>query len=163
MWNRSEAQLAGEHLAVRDNQELRVLATADGAVRWQKTWRAPVTSINVAGDRLVVAADKVTGHEFATGTELWGAAARGACTGVAPDGQTVVACGEENIVAVTATGARRWKVAVPGSVRDSLAERVITDGRTAYVSFRPRADQPGPLPIDVLAIAVAAGQPTPRH
>ena len=44
--------------------------------------------------------------------------------------------------------------ALPDSVRGTLLDRLTTDGRVAFVTFKPRPDRPAPLDVDVVAVAL---------
>jgi outer membrane protein assembly factor BamB len=153
-WTRVEARFAGDYLAVREVQEVRVLRLSDGQVLWHVPWPMPIAMIDVIGDLLLVAANRLTAWQLPTGKAAWDWPQRGARTAVSPDGDTIVACNEEGIAALDGAGAQRWHVPLPDRVRDMLPEHVSTDGRAAYVNFRPRPDGSGASTVDVVAVAV---------
>src|SRR5205823_1806666 len=108
-WERSEARLGATHLALRDGQDLRVVRAADGGTVWRGSSPTPVVAIELAGDLLVVSADRLTARRVPTGDTVWHAPIRGGRTAVAPDGGTVVAATEHEVTALDAAGQVRWR------------------------------------------------------
>jgi outer membrane protein assembly factor BamB len=152
-WQRSEARIGRDHVALRDAQDLRVVRVADGGTVWRTSSPTPVAGIELAGDLLVVSADRLTARTVATGEQAWQAPIRGARLGVAQDG-TVVAANEQSVSAVDLTGRVRWQVKLPDAVTAALPDRVTVQDGIAYVTFRPRPERQEPLDADVLAIMV---------
>jgi outer membrane protein assembly factor BamB len=154
-WQRSEARIGRDHVALRDAQDLRVVRVADGGTVWRTSSPTPVAGIELAGDLLVVSADRLTARTVGTGEQAWQAPIRGARLAVTPDGGTVVAANEQSVSAVDATGRVRWQVKLPDAVTAALPDRVTVQDGIAYVTFRPRPERQEPLDADVLAITVS--------
>jgi len=151
---RSEARIGDGHIVLRDAQELRVLRISDGRTVWQNSSTKPVAAIELVGELLLVSADRLTAYAVTTGTQAWQVALRGARMADFADGRGIVAATERATSALETAGRVRWHVALPDSVRGTLLDRPTTDGRVAFVTFKPRPDRPAPLDVDVVAVAL---------
>jgi outer membrane protein assembly factor BamB len=121
---------------------------------WQHRSPAPVAGIELAGDVLLVAADRLTAYALGTGTELWRAELRGARLGVSADGRTIVAAGEQQVSAFDRAGGTRWNVRLPDAFAQAVPDRVTVADDAVYVTFRAGPGRPGPIDVDVLAITL---------
>src|SRR2546423_10515579 len=70
-WERSEARLGPDHLALRDIQDLRVVRAADGGTGWRAPSPTPAVAIELAGDLLALSAGRLTAGRVATGDTAW--------------------------------------------------------------------------------------------
>src|SRR5262249_19866307 len=77
-WQRSQARLGTDLLALRDAAELRVVRLTDGGTAWHDASPNPVVAIELVGDLLLVAAAQLTARTLATGDRRWQAPVRGA-------------------------------------------------------------------------------------
>jgi len=152
-WQRSEARIGSTLVALRDAQDLRVVRVSDGGTVWRASSPTPVAAIELAGDLLLVSADRLTAYAAGTGEPAWQAPVRGARIAVTPDGGTIVAATQQTVSALDSSGRTRWQVGVPAGLGGALPDRVTIEGHAAYVTFRPRPDQRGALDLDVLAVA----------
>ena len=153
-WNRVEAHLAAEFVAVRAGSDLRVLRLRDGGLVWRRVWPTPIASLAVAGDLLLVGADRVTALTLDTGAEAWQSPLRGARMAVSPDGHTTVVAAERTVTALDPVGTPRWQIDVPAAVGRAVPDRVSFDEGTAFVTFKPVDQQVTPLEVDVLAVTL---------
>jgi outer membrane protein assembly factor BamB len=114
-----------------------------------------VATIDLAGDLLLVAADRLTAYHLGSGERAWQFAARGARLAVTPDGGTIVAATEQGVSALDATGRPRWQTRLPEALAPASPDRVTIQGGVAYVTFRPRGGRREPLDVDVLALTLS--------
>jgi outer membrane protein assembly factor BamB len=153
-WRRSESRLGPDFVALRDARDIQVVRVSDGRTVWKRSSVAPIAAIEVMGDLVVVSADKLTAWALADGAPAWQSPVRGARIAVSPDEHTVAVAAEGRVVGLDASGRTRWSAPLPEAVRGGLPERIGIDGRTAFITFRPRPDQPESLAADVIAVAV---------
>jgi outer membrane protein assembly factor BamB len=153
-WQRSQARLGTDTVALRDASELRVVRLTDGGTAWKATSPKPVVAIELAGDLLLVAAAELSARTLATGDQVWQVPLRGARIAVADDHATVVAATPQAVTALDRTGRIRWQTPLPSALASAMPDRITITGRTAYVTFRPRPGQQVPLDVDVLALAL---------
>lgn len=153
-WLRSEARLGTDFLALRDVQDLRAVRLTDGGTVWHHRSPTPVAGIELAGDILVVAADRLTAYAVGTGTELWRAERRGARLAVSADAQTIVAAGERQVTAFDRAGGTRWTAPLPDTLAPARPDRVTVVDGTVYATYRPGPGRAAPDGVDVLAIAL---------
>ena len=153
---RVEARLTAGLALLRSVQDLRALRLAGGGLVWKQAFDKPVAGIELAGDALVVAADTVTAHRVTTGAHTWDLDLRGARIAVTPDVRTVLAAADRGLTAVDGTGGFRWQVPYPAAVSDAVPDRLVTDGSTAFLTFRPRTPSDEST-VDVVAFALGNG------
>ena len=127
---------------------------ADGGTVWRGSSPTPVVAIELAGDLLVVSADRLTARRVPTGDTAWQAPIRGGRIAVGPDGGTVVAATEQEVTALDAAGRVRWRTRVPAAVTGAVPDTVTIEDGVVYVTFRPRPDRQQPLDTDVIALAL---------
>jgi outer membrane protein assembly factor BamB/predicted Ser/Thr protein kinase len=156
-WHRSEGRMSGPHVALRDAQLVTVLRLSDGSTAWRNAFPRPVVAIEPMGDLLLVSADRLTAYATATGTQAWQVPLRGARIAVSTDGRRVIAATGANISAMDHSGVPQWQAELPEPVRGAQPDRLTTDDRAAFVTFRSRPRGPEPPDIDVVAIALDAG------
>jgi outer membrane protein assembly factor BamB len=153
-WQRTEARIGGGYVALRHGQEIQVLRISDGRTAWRLSAPRPVVAIEVVGDLLVVAADRLVGYAVATGAVAWRSGLRGARIAVQPDRSGIVAANENGLSGLDLSGATRWQTPVPEALRQAVPDQLTTSGDVAFVTFKPRPDRAGPLEVDVVAVAV---------
>jgi hypothetical protein len=153
-WSRAEAHLGADLVAVRDGHDVRVLRLRDGRIVWHQAWHAPIAAIAVAGDLLLVGADRLTAHSFATGVQAWQSRLRGARLAVSADGRIIAVAAERTITALDLAGTPQWQTDLPAPVSHAVPDRVTLEQRTAFVTFKPVDQQVEPLDIDVVAVAL---------
>jgi hypothetical protein len=153
-WQRPEGLIGPDLVALRDDQEIRVLRVSDGTTVWHRSWPMPVATIARAGDLLLIGADRLVALDIATAAQRWEAPLRGARIAVAAEGRTIVAVTQGYISGLDLTGRQRWRAELPEPVRWALPDRLTVDGRAAFATFRPEGGRPGPLDIDVVAFAL---------
>ncbi len=137
-WLRSESRIAGGYLVLRDIQELQSVRVADGGTVWRASWGTPIAAIEVVGDLVVVSADRLTARSVATGATVWEAPVRGARIAARTDRPGVLLASEQSVSCVAATGRLEWTTPLPAALGDAVPERVSTDGRSMFVTFRTR-------------------------
>jgi hypothetical protein len=156
-WRRSEAKLTDEYVALRDVQQIRVLRVSDGGQAWYFPNLTPVAGIEVLGDQLVVAADRITAYSLATGDQVWQAPLRGARIAATLDGRTLLAATSQTITALDKQkGDLRWQANLPTELTGGIPEKLTVDSHTAYLTLSPRPADALTLPADVLAVALDA-------
>jgi predicted Ser/Thr protein kinase len=153
-WYRIEGRLTSTHAVLREARNIRAFKLSDGAIWWQRLAPAPVVSVQVIGDLVVVGGDRLTAVSLANGAQRWQAAPRGARIAGTQDGRLIIAASEDGIAAVSPDGANQWQVDLPPEFVDVVPDHVSTDAHTAFVTFKPRRSRPDPLDVDVLAIAL---------
>jgi outer membrane protein assembly factor BamB len=151
-WNRTEALLGGDVVVLRDASDLRVLRLADGGELWKYTSPKPIADVALAGELLILAADRVTARRVQTNEAVWQAPPRG-CRVVA-DGRYVVAAAPGGQVwARDLAGTELWATELPDKVRTGLPERLFVDGDQVLVTLGPPPNtQPEPDTTDVVAL-----------
>ena len=131
-WTRSEARIATAAVVIREVAEVRVVALTTGATLWRQTSQTPVAGIELVGDTVLVAADRLRAYAVGTGSQLWEAEPRGARVALMPGGRSVVVAGEQGISAHDRNGATCcWQRSYPDTVRDATPDRITVDGATA--------------------------------
>jgi outer membrane protein assembly factor BamB len=153
-WQRSEARIGSGYVALRNGQEIQVLRISDGRTAWRLSAPRPVAAIELVGDLLVVAADRLTGYAVATGAQVWQSGLRGARIAIQPDLHGIVAATEDTISGLDLAGATRWQTPLPDAVRKGLPHRLTAAGQAAFLTFGPHPDRSGPLDVDVLAVSL---------
>jgi outer membrane protein assembly factor BamB len=153
-WQRSQARLGTDVVALRDVQELRAVRLTDGGTAWHATSPNPVAGIELAGDLLLVAAADLSARTLATGDQRWRVPLRGARVGVSADAATIVAATARAVTALDRTGRIRWQTSLPDALAEAQPDRVTVADRAVYVTFRPRPGRQVPLDVDVLALAL---------
>jgi outer membrane protein assembly factor BamB len=146
-WTRVEAALDGTHALLREATHVRLLNLSDGRTLWEYVSPRPVVSAVLAGDLLIVGADRVTAHTAATGSILWEGAVRGARLAVSTALRLIVAAGEEAITVFGFDGVERWREPLTNVVPDTVS----IDGDLVIVTLRPLPGAPA-APADVLAL-----------
>jgi serine/threonine protein kinase len=155
-WRRTEVKLTDTYIAIRDVQQIRVLRVGDGGQVWYFANLTPVAGIEVLGDQVVVAADRLTGYALQTGEVVWQSAVRGARICAAPDGRTLLAADSTAIYALDSQGFSRWQARLPTQLTGGVPDRLTADAHTAYLTLSPRPEVSGNLPADVVAVALDA-------
>jgi outer membrane protein assembly factor BamB len=153
-WMRTEAHIAAGFVAVRDGQDLRVLRLQDGGTVWKRTWPTPIAAIAVAGDLLLVGADKLNALTLATGAQAWQSPLRGARMGISADGHTIAVAAERTITVLDPAGRPQWETDLPAPVTAAVPDRVTLDQHTMFVTFKPLDQHVQPLSVDVVAVAL---------
>jgi outer membrane protein assembly factor BamB len=146
---RSEARISAGLIALRDEQDFRVVRISDGGTAWQSWSPKPVAGIELTGDLLLVAAEQLYAYTLGTGERRWQAPNREARLGVTPDG--LVAADEYGLTALDRAGTKLWYTPWPAPVAAAMPHRVSVEDGVAYTTFAPRH---GPLDVDVIAIAL---------
>jgi outer membrane protein assembly factor BamB len=153
-WTRAEAHFGSELVAVRDGHDVRVLRLRDGEIVWHREWPTPIAAIAVAGDLLLVGADRLTALTFATGVQAWQSPLSGARMAISADGRTIAVAADRTITALDRAGSPQWQTDLPARVTRAVPDRVTLDQRTAFVMFKPVDRHVEPLDIDVVAVAL---------
>jgi hypothetical protein len=149
-WALAEARLGRTDVVVRDVNDLRVFRLADGDVRWQQVWERPVVGLELLGDVVVLAADRIVGLRLGDGEQLWETKLRGARLTAAADGRLVYAIASNTVAAIDATGVAPWHGTLPG-LQEGDVERVVVRHPVGYAVLVP---QPFPDRADVIAFAL---------
>jgi predicted Ser/Thr protein kinase len=153
-WYRVEGRLTPTYAVLREARNIRALNVSGGGIRWQHLAPAPVVSMTVVGDLVLVGGDRLTAVSLTSGAQRWQAALRGARVASTPDGRLILAASDEGFVALSADGVTQWRADIPSAFADSNPDHVSADEHTAFITFKPRDSQRGPLDVDVLAIAL---------
>jgi outer membrane protein assembly factor BamB/predicted Ser/Thr protein kinase len=154
-WSRSEGRIGRSHVVIREVQEVRVVALSDGTTIWPpKVSQTPVAGMDLVGDTVLVAADRLRAYAIATGAQVWQADLRGARVVVAPNRRSVIVAAEQGLAALRPDGFELWQRLYPDTVRDTVMHRITVEGDLAYVTFRPKGEQRDPLDVDVIAVAL---------
>ncbi|MEV4413433.1 PQQ-binding-like beta-propeller repeat protein, partial [Catellatospora sp. NPDC049609] len=149
-WARAEASLGKAEVVVRDINDLRVFGLADGAVRWSKVWERPVVGVELLGDVVVLAADRIYGFHLGNGEQAWNMDLRGARLAAAPDGKLVYAIAADTVAAIDQAGRAPWNAELRG-LREGDVQRVVVRHPVGYAVLVP---QPFPDRRDVIAFAL---------
>lgn len=156
-WEAVKARLGPAHLLLREGGELRVLRLSDGRTLWQKPWQKPVADVELIGDTVVMAADRIYGFRTGTGAEVWNVPARGARLAASPDGRLCYAVAQQNFAAIDPlTGDDTWSEPLPPVAREENVGGLVVRHPTAYIMLRPPPFRDTDVP-DVLAVALTAG------
>ena len=131
-WTRSEGRIGKAHVVIREVQEVRVVSLTTGATVWRQVSETPIAGMELVGDTVLVAADRLRAYAVATGAELWQVPQRGARVAVAPDGAGVVVASEQGLAAINLQGVTRWQRTYPPAVADAVADRITAVGNLAY-------------------------------
>ena len=151
-WSRSEGRIGQAHVVIREVQEVRAVALTNGSTTWRQVSQTPIAGMELVGDTVLVAADRLRAYAVASGAQLWDAELRGARVAITPDGRTIVAAGDQGIAALDPSGRVLWLRPYPEALGDAIADRVRVQGDVAVVTFRPKGEQRDPLAIDVIAV-----------
>lgn len=156
-WEAVESRLSPEHLLLREGGELRLLRLSDGQTLWKKRWQKPVAAIELVGNTVVMAADRIYGFRTATGGEMWNVPARGARLAASPDGRFCYAVAQQNFAAIDpVTGGSAWSRSLPPTAREENVSGLVVRHPIALIMLRPPPFK-DPEVSDVLAIALTAG------
>lgn len=150
-WNRYEGRLTDAHLVLREVQEIRVVTLADGETVWRGASQTPIAGIEVVGETVLVAADRLRAYEVATQAQLWEHDTRGARAATA-SGTSIFVAGEDGMSLVDMSGQQRWLEPYPSDLRNAVPDWAGVEGDLGFVTFRPRGEQRGPLDFDVIAV-----------
>jgi hypothetical protein len=153
-WTRSEGRIGEAHVVIREVQEVRVVALSNGATVWREQSQTPIAGVELVGDTVMVAADRLRAYAVATSAERWQVDLRGARVVVTPNGRSVFVASEQGLAELDLNGVTLWRGPYPDVVRDAVPDRVSAEGEVGYVTFRPRDERREPLDIDVLAVAL---------
>ncbi|GIG00215.1 protein kinase domain-containing protein [Catellatospora citrea] len=156
-WEAVEARLGPSHLLLREGGVLRVIRLSDGTVRWDKPWDKPIASVDLIGDTVVMAADRIYGFRTDTGVERWNIPARGGRVAASPDGRLCYAVAQQRIAAIDpATGNAEWSEPLPADAREENVSGLVVRHPIGYVLLRPPPFKDSDTP-DVLAISLVSG------
>ncbi|MEV0460757.1 protein kinase domain-containing protein [Catellatospora methionotrophica] len=156
-WEAVEARLGTTHLLLREGGDVRVIRLSDGTTRWSKPWQKPVTSVELIGDTVLMAADRIYGFRTDTGVERWSIQARGGRLAPAQDGRLCYVVAQQSIAAVEpATGRNLWSEPLPTDAREETVSGFVVRHPTAYVLLRPPPFNNPDMP-DVLALSLLTG------
>src|SRR5262249_34328644 len=139
-WSRHEAVFGANQVAVRDAQDIRVFALADGHLMWSKSSSTPVAGMEVVGDRVIVAAAEISAYSLTDGTPRWQADVRGARLAGTLDGKAVVVASDTTVTAIDTGGTILWSTPLPSTVSGTAVDRVIAGAGEVYVTVKPRED-----------------------
>jgi hypothetical protein len=153
-WYRVQAGLTPAQAVLREARNIRAFNLSDGGIRWQRLAPAPVASMNVFGDLVVIGGERLVATSVDSGEERWHAPLRGARVARTPDGQLILAAADEGLTALNTEGATQWRVDIPSSFANCVPDQVSADEHTVFITFKPRDSGREPLDVDVLAIAL---------
>jgi predicted Ser/Thr protein kinase len=151
-WQWSEARLGTDLVVLRNASSIQVRRAVDGGPAWADTSDLPIAAMEIAGSLLLVAADRLTAYDLATGAVVGQADPRGARLAVSADGRTAVAVTETGISTVDPAGRTRVVADLSRFTRDAVPDRVTLSGTVAYLTLAPRDPGDRPLDVDVLAV-----------
>jgi outer membrane protein assembly factor BamB len=153
-WQRHEGVFGTTQVVVRDAQEVRAFNLDDSRQLWFKTSPMPVVGVEVVGDVVFVAADKILAYSIASGNPRWQAEFRGARMVGTPDGKAVVLASESTVVAIDTSGSKLWETPLPPSVANIAAvDRLMLGNGEVYLILKPR-EGGQPLEVDVIALSL---------
>jgi serine/threonine protein kinase len=153
LWGRAEARIGGSYVVLRDSSAIRVVNLSGGRTVWNLPPARPITAIEIVGETLLVAADRLTAYALATGQVYWQSEHRGGRIALSGDAQTLIVADDEGLYGLdlTRTGEQRWHTPLPSGV---APETLTTDGKTAYLSFRGEGGPDAPLKVDLFAVSL---------
>ena len=153
-WQRHEATIGPNQVVVRDAQDIRVLSLDDHRQLWFRSSPTPVAGMDVVGETVVVAADKLSASSIGGGTPRWQADFRGARVAGTLDGRAVVVASDSAVTAIDTGGTTLWETPLPASVAGTAAvDRVVVGSGEVYLILKPR-DGSAPLEVDVIALSL---------
>jgi len=160
-WPRIEGRIAGDSIVLRDGPEIEVRSLNTGKLLWHYTSQTPIAGMEVVGDRVLVAADRLVARRIATGEPSWELPVRGARVAVA--GEALAVMHETGLSYLDSVGRAVWDEPFPPGLQKTMLDRLVVHDHTAYVIFRPKGapgpggpGDPGPppgtrAPVDVVA------------
>jgi len=149
---RYEGRITDNHLVIREVQEVRVIALADGEPVWSGASPTPIAGIELVGSAVLVAADRLRAYDVATQAQLWGYDARGARVAVTASGTSIFVASDEGLSLVDVSGQLLWFEPYPTYLLNAHPEWAGVAGELGYVTFRPKGEQRDPLDFDVIAV-----------
>jgi outer membrane protein assembly factor BamB len=153
-WNYTQAVITGGFVVVRDASEIRSLRMAGGTEAWADTSPRPVTDLALAGDRVLVAAERVRARRADDGSEQWTVEMPGARLGVASQ-RVVVGTPDGRVSAHDLDGNDVWRAEVPDDARFGIPDRLVVDGDQVIVTMAPPPRATGQADtVDVVAFAL---------
>jgi hypothetical protein len=150
-WHRNEARITDSHIVLREAQQLRVMTLADGDTVWTGTSPKPIAGIELFGDAVVVAADRLRAFDIGTQAQLWDYGARGARVAVT-GGSSIFVADEDGMSLVDIAGRQLWFQPYPTYLRNAVPDWAGVAGELGYVTFQPTGDQRDHLDFDVIAV-----------
>jgi hypothetical protein len=129
-------------VALQTGQHVRISRLADGQGGWQQQFDHPVSDLAVTGGHLVVAADRVSGHDLTTGAQQWAEQLRDARLAVTPEGDVLAATNAELARLKPGDGAVSWKVSLPLAMAATMPDGLTTDGHTAFLTVHDPQSNP---------------------
>src|SRR5262249_38239157 len=132
-WNRNEGRITDAYIAVREAQNVRVVAINDGATVWSASSETPVVGIELLGSALLVAADHLRSFKVANQAQLWDYNARGGRVAVTSSGSSVFVAGDEAMSLVDASGRPLWSLPYPDYLLNAAPDWVGVAGDLGYV------------------------------
>jgi serine/threonine protein kinase/outer membrane protein assembly factor BamB len=153
-WQRHEAVFSANQVVVRDAQEVRAFALADGRLLWTHSSQTPVSAMVVVGDIVLVAASQISAYSLATGVGRWQAAVRGARLAGTLDGRAVVVASDSEVSAIDTSGNVLWETPLPQTLAGTAVDTLIAGKDEVYLTVKPRENRDQPLPVDVVAFSL---------
>ena len=153
-WQRHEAVVGPDHVVVRDAQELRAFAISDGRPVWFKTSPTPVSALELIGDTVIVASDKLSAYALSSGQSRWQLDLRGARVVGTQDGKAMILVAEGTVIAVELSGRVLWQTKLPVEYTNTVVDRMFAGTDAVYLTVRSREDRSQPLDADVVAISL---------
>ena len=153
-WHRSEGRIGTAHVVVRDMSQVRAFALGDGRQVWSKPPQMPIAAIEVVGDLVLVAADRLTAYRIADGSSRWSVDLRGARIAPTVDGKTIIVATDQTVSALSLTGSQLWRTSLESRLGDASIDRLTVSERVGFLTFRSQGEQVQPLDIDVVAVAL---------
>jgi len=151
-WFRYEGRITADHIVMREVQEVRVVARANGETVWSGASPTPIAGIELVGSTILVAADRLRAYEVATQAQVWENDARGARVAVTPGGTRIFVASDDGLSLLDVRGRQLWSEPYPPELGDAAPDWAGIDGELGYVTLRPRGEERGPLDSDVIAV-----------
>jgi hypothetical protein len=150
-WSRHEGRITDANIVIRDVQALRVVSLADdGQTVWSANSPTPIAGIELVGNAVLVAADRLRAYDVATQAQLWDYDARGARVAVTASRSSIFVAGADGMSLVDVNGRRLWFEPYPSDLANAVPDWAGVAGDLGYVTFRPQDGQP--LDVDVIAV-----------
>ena len=154
-WQRHEAVIGPNEVVVRDAQEVRGLSLDDDHQLWFRSSSMPVAGMDVVGESVIVAADKISAYSTGGGTPRWQADFRGARIAGTLDGRAVVVASDSAVTAIDTSGNKLWETPLPPALRTKSIDQISVGAGEAYVTARSIDNTSGSTDVDIIALSLS--------
>jgi hypothetical protein len=141
-----EACIANGMVVIRDGSNVHAVGATNPAKDWHVPDGAAAKAIEVAGNLVIVAGDKLAAYAIDGGPYQWSANVAATHLAIATTPQLIVAVSDNEIAGLDFHGGTKWRVPMPADVMGGAVVRVTTAPHVAYVTLRRTIAQAAPSP-----------------